>query len=195
MPSPPVAFALTPLATLALPSFAAAEAWAAARVGGVAVRLYPPVAPAPAAGRPPPTMMRGCSPQNAALQNSDHLEAVAEAQGAPNARPAVPHEGVVAGRGDDDGELHTRANRHDRPRLARTAAQRDDAALRDDAVWIAGLSSGASQALVTGAPIRPPSTGAIRRCARQRRCPTPRRRADPDHTSSPWGLWAPAPLL
>ncbi|MCB9538571.1 MAG: PHB depolymerase family esterase [Myxococcales bacterium] len=152
MPTLARASALALSALVLFPSAVAAQEWTATQAGGVSLRLYTPAAPAPAAGRPLLIVLHGCSQQNAALQNGGNLEATAEAQGALVALPAVPNGGVVAGCWDYYGELHTRANRHNGPLLAMTAALRDDAELGvdPDRVWIAGLSSGASQAMVMG---------------------------------------------
>lgn len=106
-------------------------------------------AAAPDRGRPLLVVLHGCAQPNAALQQAGLAEA-AERAGGVVALPAVPSGGVYAGCWDYYGPTHTDSNRHLGPLIAFVEALVGDPALQIDParVWIAGLSSGAGEALV-----------------------------------------------
>lgn len=105
----------------------------------------------PAGGRPLLVIMHGCAQSNAALQQ-DAIAAAADTAGGIVALPSVPFGGVLAGCWDYYGAGHTDANRHLGPLIAHVEALVADEALGIDPaqVWIAGLSSGAGEAMVAG---------------------------------------------
>ena len=94
--------------------------------------------------------LHGCTQSPDALRDRGHWESAAEAHGAVIALPRVPNGGVIAGCWDYYGQAHTRTNRHNGALIDLAGALAADASLGidSDQIYIAGLSSGASQAAV-----------------------------------------------
>lgn len=97
-------------------------------------------------------VLHGCTQQATSLRSEGNLEPAAEAYGIVMALPQVPNGGVIAGCWDYYGTLHTRSNKHNGAILQIVSSLKGDAALGidEDQVYIAGLSSGAGQAAVSG---------------------------------------------
>lgn len=129
---------------------AQAAEWQQVQVGGLSARLA--VGGQGRTPRPLLLVLHGCAQSNAALQQHSALGAAADAAGAVVALPQVPNGGVLAGCWDYYGGAHSRGGRHSGPLLAFTEALLADPelAIDPDRVWIAGLSSGAGQAIVAG---------------------------------------------
>ncbi|MCC7382837.1 MAG: PHB depolymerase family esterase [Deltaproteobacteria bacterium] len=132
---------------------AAAQGWSTRSTAGMSVELYLPIAaPYRSSGRGLLIALHGCTQQNTVLKQRGNFEPAAERFGMVVALPAVPNGGVIAGCWDYYGSNHTRSNRHNRPLIELAEALVADASLGIDAaeVFLAGLSSGAGQAMVTG---------------------------------------------
>lgn len=97
-------------------------------------------------------VLHGCTQQATSLRSDGNLEPAAEAYGIVMALPQVPNGGVIAGCWDYYGTVHTRSNKHNGAILQIVSGLKGDAALGidEDQVYIAGLSSGAGQAAVSG---------------------------------------------
>jgi poly(3-hydroxybutyrate) depolymerase len=135
-------------------SAAAARAeWQAQTAGGVSVEVYTPASQSPIGqGRALLVVLHGCTQSAATLRDQGNLRVAGDDFGAVVAVPTVPNGGVLAGCWDYYGPSHARTGRHDGPLLEMTAALLADPALGIDPaqVYIAGLSSGAGQAMVMG---------------------------------------------
>lgn len=132
---------------------AVAQGWSTRSIAGMSVELYVPIAAAyRSSGRGLLIALHGCTQQNTVLKQRGNFEPAAERYGMVVALPAVPNGGVIAGCWDYYGSNHTRSNRHNRPLIELAEALVADASLGIDAaeVFLAGLSSGAGQAMVTG---------------------------------------------
>jgi poly(3-hydroxybutyrate) depolymerase len=112
----------------------------------------PQSAPASASGRALLVGLHGCSQSAADLRDHGNFVQAAEELGMVIALPGAPNGGVIAGCWDYYGGGHTRQNRHNDNVLAMVAALLGANNLGIDAaqVYVAGLSSGASQAMVLG---------------------------------------------
>lgn len=97
-------------------------------------------------------VLHGCTQQSTSLRTDGNFEPAAEAYGIVIALPQVPNGGVIAGCWDYYGTIHTRSNKHNGAIFTIVDALKEDVALDIDAdqVYIAGLSSGAGQAAVSG---------------------------------------------
>ena len=97
-------------------------------------------------------VLHGCTQQSTSLRADANLEPAAEAYGIVMALPQVPNGGVIAGCWDYYGPGHTRSNKHNGAIFEIVAALKSETALEvdPDQVYIAGLSSGAGQAAVSG---------------------------------------------
>lgn len=133
-----------------LQSVAFAADWSSFNASGIN-GLVASSAAAPAGGRPLLVALHGCAQPNSALQQAGLVEA-ADAAGGVVALPAVPGGGVYAGCWDYYGAAHSDSNRHLGALIGFVEALIADPALQidPDRVWIAGLSSGAGEALVAG---------------------------------------------
>jgi poly(3-hydroxybutyrate) depolymerase len=133
-------------ALFALPADAAWERHADA---GLSYWLYTPEAMGP---RGLMLNLHGCGQHADDLKELGNWEATAEAKGLVIAIPDVPNGGVVLGCWDYYGRGHTESNRHNGPLLALTEQLLRDPVLAVDPerVWVSGLSSGATQALLLG---------------------------------------------
>jgi poly(3-hydroxybutyrate) depolymerase len=127
--------------------------WQSQTAGGVAVEVYAPASKSSVgSGRALLVVLHGCTQTAATLRDQGNLAVAGDDFGAVIAVPTVPNGGVLAGCWDYYGTAHARTGRHDGPLLDMTAALLADGALGIDAaqVYIAGLSSGAGEAMVMG---------------------------------------------
>ncbi|MCA9550701.1 MAG: PHB depolymerase family esterase [Myxococcales bacterium] len=140
------------LACLA-PTAAAAGEWSTRTAGGMDTRLYlPDAAGAVGSGRSLLVLLHGCTQANDAFVRRGNLEPAAEAWGMVVAAPQVPNGGVVLGCWDYYGANHSRTTRHSPYLLDLVRDLLADGSLGIDPnqVYIAGLSSGAGEAVVMG---------------------------------------------
>ncbi|MFO0724161.1 MAG: PHB depolymerase family esterase [Myxococcota bacterium] len=139
---------------LVLCSATAAHAdWSQRTVAGMTVQLYTPTSVGSfPAGRGLMIGLHGCTQQATALAQHGNWESAAERRGVVVALPQVPNGGVLAGCWDYYGANHTRTTRHDGPVLQLVEALLADHSLSIDPaqVYVAGLSSGAGEAMVLG---------------------------------------------
>lgn len=96
--------------------------------------------------------LHGCSQTNKDLRDHGGWEEAAKAQGMIVALPAVPKGGVYLGCWDYYGDDHRRTNRHNGPLLGLVEELLETEGLGIDAdrVYVSGISSGGSQAMVLG---------------------------------------------
>lgn len=145
-------FALASMLLVLVPSVARAS-WSSGSPGGVSTQVFTPSSTSSVGeGRALLIVLHGCVQSAADFQSKGAFETPAEATGTVVALPDVPGGGVIAGCWDYYGVTHDRSSRHADDLLAMTTALLEDDALDvdPDQVYIAGLSSGATQALVMG---------------------------------------------
>ncbi len=132
-----------------LASLPAEAAWSTRTVAGMETHVY---VPAQGGERGLIIGLHGCTQSNEEIRDRGNWTAPADRYGFVVAVPMAPGGGVLAGCWDYYGANHTRANRHNGPLLQLVDALLGDAALNIEAtrVYVAGLSSGASEAMVMG---------------------------------------------
>lgn len=138
---------------LAVGSSAAAGSWTSEQsIAGMDVWIYTPDSVSPVGdGRSAMIVMHGCAQTGDDFRNGANLEVAAETYGMVMAVPTAPNGGVgLYGCWDYYDTNHTRSNRHNDNliQLGQILQNRSD--VDPDQVYIAGLSSGATQAQVTG---------------------------------------------
>jgi poly(3-hydroxybutyrate) depolymerase len=151
----PALFSVALLAgALARPTTAVADGvWSTRSVAGMTVHVYTPAtAGVVGAGRGLLVALHGCSQAATALRDLGNWAGAAEAHGMVVAVPGAPNGGVLLGCWDYYGANHTRTAGHAAALLGLADALTADAALGVDPaqVYVAGLSSGASMAMVMG---------------------------------------------
>lgn len=144
---------LISLLGLLLAPAAWAGAWETRTLGGTTVQVYVPTTGAvQGSGRGLMLVLHGCTQQATSLRTDGNLEPAAEAYGIVMALPQVPGGGVIAGCWDYYGAVQTRTNKHNGALFQIVSDLKEDATLGidEDQVYVAGLSSGAGQAFVSG---------------------------------------------
>ena len=120
-------------------------------IAGMTVHLYVPDSYSPVGdGRAAMVVLHGCSQQASSFRAGGNLETVAEQYGMILAVPEVPNGGVIAGCWDYYGANQGRTIKHSKPliELGQHLAARAD--VDANQLYVAGLSSGATQAQVVG---------------------------------------------
>ncbi len=130
-----------------LGSSSALASWQQASPGGVSTHIYTPSTDGPLGLL---IGLHGCTQSAQALRDRGNWEPAAEDFGLMVALPSVPNGGVIAGCWDYYGAAHTRDNRHNGAVLEMVRALQAQNNIDASRVYIAGLSSGASQAAVLG---------------------------------------------
>ncbi len=133
-------------------SLASAKAqWEDVTTAGLSVLKYVP-APASDGTRSLLVVLHGCAQKNEHLMKAGNLGASADRYHTVVLAPQVPNGGVIAGCWDFYGDNHTRSDRMNGQILGLIQAALADRALNIDEsrVFVAGISSGAGQALVLG---------------------------------------------
>lgn len=133
-------------------SGAQAQGWSTDTWGGVRANVYAPSAQGRIGdGRGLLIVLHGCSQSPDTLRDQGEWSS-AESYGVVMALPFVPNGGVVAQCWDYYDGFHTRQGKHTGPLLNMIQALLDDDSLGIDPnqVYVSGLSSGATQALLLG---------------------------------------------
>lgn len=142
------------LGVTAQPSPAAADGvWSTRVVAGMTTYVYTPAtAGVVGEGRGLLIALHGCSQAATVLRDLGNWAGAAEAYGMVVAVPGAPNGGVLLGCWDYYGGNHTRSQGHPAALLGLAAALGADPGLDIDPaqVYVAGLSSGASMAMVMG---------------------------------------------
>ncbi|MFN3202865.1 MAG: PHB depolymerase family esterase [Bradymonadia bacterium] len=137
---------------LMLTTEAGAQGWSTDTWGGVRANVYAPAAQGRlGSGRGLLIVLHGCSQSPDALRDQGSWDS-AEEYGVVMAIPFVPNGGVVAQCWDYYDGFHTRQGKHTGPLLSMIDALLGDASLGIDPrqVYVSGLSSGATQAMLLG---------------------------------------------
>jgi len=140
-------------AATVLPHPADGAGWQSVSAGGMEVDVYVPASKSPVgAGRSLLVALHGCTQTAATLRQQGNFETAGDDFGMVVALPTVPDGGVLAGCWDYYGGDHARTGRHDGPLLDLTSTLLADESLEidNDQVYVAGLSSGAGEAMVLG---------------------------------------------
>ncbi|MCA9549694.1 MAG: PHB depolymerase family esterase [Myxococcales bacterium] len=126
--------------------------WQAQTIAGMSTRLYVPAGAAPSGGRGLMVVLHGCSQQATAIGDSGNWGDTADRYQWVVAAPSVPGGGVIAGCWDYYGTSQSRTSKYNDDVLALVQAllSRGDLAIDPNQVYVSGLSSGASQAMVLG---------------------------------------------
>ena len=127
--------------------------WSSEFLGGMQTFLYvPPTEPALAGKRALMVSLHGCSQRPEAIRDDGNWPLTADDYGMVVAVPGAPDGGVLFGCWDYYGSNHTRTNRHNDNLLGLVSAllAKPELNIDPNQVYIAGLSSGASQAMVMG---------------------------------------------
>lgn len=126
--------------------------WRGETIAGMSVRLYESAGAAPATGRGLMIVLHGCAQQANAIGDSGNWGATADAHQWVIAAPSAPGGGVLAGCWDYYGTNQSRSNRFNDDVLAlvQNLLARSALAIDPNQVYVSGLSSGASQAMVLG---------------------------------------------
>lgn len=150
----PARMAWAVLAATALVSRTASGAgWETLSGGGMQVDVYVPASKSSVgSGRALLVALHGCTQTAATLRQYGNFEGASDDFGMVVALPTVPNGGVLAGCWDYYGGDHARTGRHDGPLLELTSSLLADGTLEidPDQVYVAGLSSGAGEAMVLG---------------------------------------------
>ncbi|MFV8836465.1 PHB depolymerase family esterase [Aquisalimonas sp. APHAB1-3] len=132
---------------------AAEGAWSEETIAGMNVQIYMPDSE-PVLGDERALMvnLHGCTQTNTDLMNAGNWEATADEFGMVVVLPNAPGGGVLLGCWDYYDSNHTRTNRHNGNLLDLVGEMldRNDMTVDPDQVYISGLSSGGSQAMVMG---------------------------------------------
>jgi poly(3-hydroxybutyrate) depolymerase len=125
------------------------SSWQGQTIAGMNVRLYVPASSGP---RGLMVVLHGCAQQNTAIGDSGNWGDTADRFGWVVAAPNAPGGGVLAGCWDYYGTNQSRTNKFNDDVLALVQSLVNDGALAidPDRVYVSGLSSGASQAMVLG---------------------------------------------
>lgn len=126
--------------------------WEHTTAGGLGIDVYVPTTAAPSTGRPLMIVLHGCTQTAADLKSRVDWERVSEAFGTVISLPNVPNGGKFAGCWDYYGPSHTRTSGDSGKILDLVDDLQGDPSLAIDPARtsIAGLSSGASMAMVMG---------------------------------------------
>lgn len=137
-------------ATPALAAFASGE-WTETTLGGLSALVYVPTQGSPA-DRAALIVLHGCQQNNTALQQRGNFEDAAEEQNTIIVLPNVPNGGVIAGCWDYYGTNHDKNTTPHKEVIALTNALKasDQVDFVAAQIYLGGLSSGASEAMLVG---------------------------------------------
>lgn len=126
--------------------------WSDEHIAQMDVKLYVPDTTATGGKRALMISLHGCSQQAGDFQRGSNWEPSADEYGMVVAIPAVPNGGVYAGCWDYYDDNHSRSVRHEAYliNLATELLHSPDLAIDPKQVYISGLSSGGSEAMVMG---------------------------------------------
>lgn len=141
----PLALILTLVLT-----FNAHAAWEEVKHEDFSYWRYTPTQKKPSSKHPLLVVLHGCAQKNTHLKEAGNLVASAEQTGTVLMLPQVPKGGVIAGCWDFYGTDHTRENRYHGALIKAMKSEMEDSELAIDRqkVFVAGISSGAGEALV-----------------------------------------------
>lgn len=126
--------------------------WQGETIAGMSTRLYTPAGAVPAGGRGLMVVLHGCAQSNTAIGDSGNWGDTADRFQWVIAAPNAPGGGVLAGCWDYYGTSQSRTNKFndDVLSLVQDLLARPNLGIDPNQVYVAGLSSGASQAMVLG---------------------------------------------
>lgn len=144
---------LLTLLLIAISTSSWSGSWNTESISGMTVYIYTPTTtPARNNKRALMINLHGCAQTNSVLKNGGNWTTSADQYGMVIAIPGAPNGGVISGCWDYFGTGHTRNNKYNDNLigLANTLKGRGSLNIDADQVYISGLSSGSSQAMVVG---------------------------------------------